>query len=183
MFSANNLPRIRFISRRKMDQTPDFAVFLTVRRDFFIFVRGVRTVRQVSVSEPLCFANVPSGFPTSAGLSSHFMDLQLSRMKESDLAAALHLWGQTEGVGLNESDTLDRLRLPRSEPRPQFDRPRWRTTGWSGPLRPRRSAWLSASPGRLARLSRSRPGPAVGGNVPCFIGNDGDSQMQYIPLC
>ena len=68
---------------------------------FIFFSAGLRTVRHFFVSHPLCEC-VP--------LSLISMDLTLSRMTNSDLEAALDLWGQTEGVGLNESDTPDRLR-------------------------------------------------------------------------
>ena len=38
------------------------------------------------------------------------MDITVSAMTACDLDAVLALWGQTSGVGLNESDTPDRLR-------------------------------------------------------------------------
>ncbi len=38
------------------------------------------------------------------------MNVVLSRMTASNLEAVLDLWGRTEGVGLNESDTPDQLR-------------------------------------------------------------------------
>jgi putative acetyltransferase len=38
------------------------------------------------------------------------MDIQISPMTDCDLEAALGLWAQSDGVGLNESDTPDRLR-------------------------------------------------------------------------
>ncbi len=38
------------------------------------------------------------------------MDIAVSAMTAHDLDAVLALWGQTSGVGLNESDTPDQLR-------------------------------------------------------------------------
>lgn len=38
------------------------------------------------------------------------MPLPVSPMAENDLAAVVVLWSQTEGVGLNESDTPEQLR-------------------------------------------------------------------------
>ena len=38
------------------------------------------------------------------------MDVTVSAMTTSDLQAVLGLWAQTEGVGLNESDTPEQLR-------------------------------------------------------------------------
>ena len=38
------------------------------------------------------------------------MDIAVSAMTARDLDAVLALWGQTSGVGLNESDTPDQLR-------------------------------------------------------------------------
>jgi putative acetyltransferase len=38
------------------------------------------------------------------------MDITVSAMTACDLDAVLGLWGQVEGVGLNESDTPDQLR-------------------------------------------------------------------------
>jgi len=38
------------------------------------------------------------------------MDIAVSTMTAHDLDAVLSLWGQTSGVGLNESDTPDQLR-------------------------------------------------------------------------
>jgi N-acetylglutamate synthase len=39
------------------------------------------------------------------------MAATISPMTVGDLAHALELWGQTDGVGLNESDTVDQLTL------------------------------------------------------------------------
>ena len=43
------------------------------------------------------------------------MNIPLSPMMASDLETVLALWARTDGVGLNESDTPDRLRAFRIE--------------------------------------------------------------------
>ena len=39
------------------------------------------------------------------------MDIEISPLVAGDLEAVLKLWSETEGVGLNESDTPERLQL------------------------------------------------------------------------